>query len=603
MFTDGYHGVPRRVWSTAKRYPFKHLGDTTTAMYTSTYRVDPAAWSPAELASEDTASDRPYGAGFYLINESEPLLPRESGVAEFTRTYSMLPTTQVREGSVMLNRPALSGDFPQTVGSYRVFQPDSTLQQYDAYERRAVQSDSGAPTGFYATSGSYVPALLGTSAASTAYNASAATLQSNLNAITPISDRGGVTVTGSYNTPGGFGITFASYAAATIDVSSLTHSTGSTTSGWASTSNGGYSQSVQIGQGSPDGSSSAPSVNISSLTYTGIATQESSAFTGQFTFRVSFTGAITGGTFRLVAYGETSSAIALGTSAAGIKAIIEASMPALAARGTVLVQSNAPLAGAQFLFIDVSVSPRLTGGTYAVTMFGQTTAGIPYNSDPSAIQSALNALTEVIKRGGATVTGTGFDSATGRILFSIGFSNPLIAVDVSGLAPVATALVASADSGINRLQTVRIQVESTTRTFFVPTGHNLLLGDTLMIRNNSADYTGISGVFTLPDENTVVLTVRPSDSYVAASTITELGRCSRSGYSPGAAVAAASEETRFSFSELTPDVYQGDAAALLQGLLSGADTINVRVGDSVRWPTDDSPIRAMTTTKVSAAYI
>ena len=77
-----------------------------------------------------------------------------------------------------------------------------------------------------------------------------------------------------------------------------------------------------------------------------------------------------------------------------------------------------------------------TGGTFTLTLSGQTTAPIAYNATAAAIQTALEALSNV-GAGNVQVTGTGtVATANQTVLFKGTFEEK----DVAQLASNATAL-------------------------------------------------------------------------------------------------------------------------------------------------------------------
>lgn len=94
---------------------------------------------------------------------------------------------------------------------------------------------------------------------------------------------------------------------------------------------------------------------------------------------------------------------------------------------------------------SVALSPTPTAGTFTLTYAGQTTAGIAYNAIATAVQSALQALSN-IGTGNATVTGTGpwtvtFTGALG------GQPIALMTGSGTGLTPVGTVTVTEVTAG------------------------------------------------------------------------------------------------------------------------------------------------------------
>ena len=98
-YQDGFFGVPVRVSQRPRTYPFRGSGDTTTAVYTASYVVDLASWTPTPAGTVD-----PENAGFYLVDESRPTV-LQGALAEFTRTYANVPLQQIAATTISVNRP------------------------------------------------------------------------------------------------------------------------------------------------------------------------------------------------------------------------------------------------------------------------------------------------------------------------------------------------------------------------------------------------------------------------------------------------------------------------------------------------------------------
>lgn len=552
----------------------------------------------------------------YLISEEEPIITSSEAV-EIHRTFGRVPSTQVMPSSIQMFRPSITGTVPQNVGSYRVFQPVSTIESYDAYERKTVTTDSGAPSGNYPTGGTATLALSGSATSATAYNASSTTWQTNLNAVTTISNRGNCVVTGAYNASGGFTITFNSYSAMTTDLSSLTGGTGNSFGSTISTSNGGYTQSVRISATGVD--AGTPSVTDSTTGGTNVYTTAQQAFdqfNGDATFTffiVSTSTPISGGTYTLTIYGQTTAAIAYDAGISTVQAAVNLALTNAAARGTMVVAAAGLILinGVMGVAVIIDITPTMSGGTFTATIFGQTTGTIAYNASLSTIQTAFNALSEVsTKRGGVVVSGAGFVS--GVMSFTISFTNALLVADTSLLTPSgSTMTVATADGGINRIQTVTFNATNNTRTFYVAEGHGISASDTIMIRNESEDYADISGTFTVPNANTLSLTILPSDAYASAATITEIGRRTKAGYQPGYSNIPAKLNTDFYLPGVTAGITtaddipiidsQSDNTTVLSAIFVGSGTLNWEGGRLGQW--GNTNILQVESTTINAADI
>ena len=609
-YVDGYYGAPRLVSRTPREYPFAQNGDVATAVYTATYLIDQSAFTPTARGTVD-----PDTAGFYLLAETKPEI-EQGDLATFRRTYSNVPARQSVVGSYQLSKPALSGSFPQDYGSFRIFQPDTTLLRYDVYATQTVLSDSGAPA-FAPTGGTYTLSFGGATTAAIAYNASSATVQTELNALTPISNRGSVTVTGTYNAAGGFTVTFNSHAQITISTGSLT---GGTISKVESLLNSGYSQLVAAFIA--PAATTYPRIDFAGLTYTGSLFNGASGDSTQgfYTFAAinggPGYGTITGGTFTIsiVQSGTTTAltttaAIAYNASLATVQLALDAMAPGLyTARQA---SNNSPVAGGVLsaipyaIGLDILYTPAAaTGGTYTLTAFTQTTSSLAYNASAATVSTALNTLGNVINRGGCTVTG---DLANG---FTIAFANPVITADATSLVPSASAVSPTLTDGtIGRTQQIVITASTAYRNLYVA-NHGITIDDVLYLRTGATSYPLVT-TFTVPDANTIRLSVTAASTYAAALTIYALGRRTLAAYEPGTRMIRCRRITDFylpgvssgitTADDITVPVSQSDGPALLLAIFAGAGTFNKEVGDLANWR--ESPILSITRTEIAVADI
>lgn len=428
----------------------------------------------------------------YLAEETDPVF-QTSTSANIKRKFARIPSAQTIPGSINLSKPSLAGTFPQVYGAYRLFQPDITLLKYDAYASQTVMSDTGAPA-VYPTGGTYTITFAGQTTGAIAYNASNATVQTALNALSTVSDRGNAVVTGSYNSGGGFTVTFNDYAASTTNLASLTGPSS-------------YSTGVNM----PDGG-----------------------------------------------YSQTWTFSAL---AAAI----------------------------------------WTGGTFTITIFGQTTGAIAYNASAATVAAALNALSEVqTKRGGVAVTipadqTTILSTDATRIIFTFSFANAVMTSSAASLTPTGSTITQAIVGTSGKTQTVVFLAGSTAiRSLLVPGGHGLSLTDTLYIKGGSTYYAGIApGAFTLPDAYTISLNINGAQAYVSASTITEVGRRTKQNYAPGSAMIPCNKTTTFYLPGVSPGVAtaadipipasQSDPGVLLSAIFAGTGMINYVVGERAQW--------------------
>lgn len=614
FFLDGDQDTPTRVSCTPPEYPFAKNGDIVTKSYEATYVVNIGRFSPTARGTVD-----PENAGHYLLQETKPEIFQGKS-ATFRRLYSTVPTEQTVVSSTMITKPSLSGDFPQAVGGYRVFQPDPTLEKYDVYAKQTVTSDTGV-AGFYPSGGSYTLGLAGDVTSGIAYNANNSTVDSDLDGLTSVTNRGGVTVTGSYNSPAGFTVTFATHATGSVNTGSLTGYTDSTTSSSVTPTNSGYTQNVTISR--TNGTISSPSASLSNVSLTVAAGSITVDPVGLGTQNRllhchigSSSGAFNGGTYTITIFGQTTAGIAYNASFAAVQSALNA-LSNVMLRGGVTVTANvffpgeaSPNASGTHIRFDFRFPDGVfTGGTFTVTLFGQTTAGIAYNAAPATIEAAIDALSEVVERGGCTVSGAGLSGDAKTISFGVAFANPLIDVDPASLTPVGSSIIATiTDGGIGRVQTLVFAAASSVRDLFVA-GHGMTEDDDLYIKADGVYYAGVP--FTLPDANTIRIEVAASAPYASATSITEAGKRTKEGYEPGPKSWRCKRITSFYLPGVTPGiadsddipipVYQGDSATLLQAIFSGDGTINVQVGDLEQWR--ESPILSLTRTTINVASL
>lgn len=143
------------------------------------------------------------------------------GYYKFRRFYAMVPPTLAVDSTILVNRPEIPiTPFPGRYGDWIVDQPETTVGEYDVYNRHTVTSDTGVPS-FYPTGGNYTLSFSAATTATISFSATAGAVDSAIDLLTPVINRGGVSVSGTYNSAGGFTVTFVSYSAATASVASL----------------------------------------------------------------------------------------------------------------------------------------------------------------------------------------------------------------------------------------------------------------------------------------------------------------------------------------------------------------------------------------------
>jgi hypothetical protein len=619
-FTNAIQDGPARVF-----YPFINAPtkDTTTKGTVRNYVVVPSSYTPAAALSTDPADNTQY-----LIEETD--LTVEGGLGRYARTYCKVPGQQIEPGTIVLSKPTIPGNdaFPRNFGSYLVVQPDTTLEQYDSYKRATVTSDSGVP-GFYPTGGTYTLSFSGNTTSAINYAANAATVQTALNGFSTIQNRGNVTVSGSYNSSGGFDVTFGSISAATLNVSPITVTTDSTLASSVTSSQSGYAQAFQITTTANNFTNTSPSINVSAITYTGspgFLTGRFEAYQApsrKFYGEIQATGnlpQITGGTFTLSLFGQTTAAISYSANDSTLSSNISTALNNLSSvtdRGgtTVTLTRSNPTSGSFYFYADFTGS-KITGGTFSINIFSQNTSALNYNSSPSDIETALNNLSNVQSRGNVVVTsssGTSTILASGNALavFSIGFSNDAFGGNAVSLSPSGSAVnISKTDGTIGRTQRIAFASSSATRTLYAA-GHEIDSGETIYIRNSGSVFANIApSKVTVIDANTIQLSVLASDTWASVASITEMGPRTKVNYEPGSVVIRSKTTTDFYLPGVTSGITTADdipipvdesgTAAFLQGVFSGQDNINVRVGELRPWR---GPILLVDRTSIASADV
>jgi hypothetical protein len=491
-------------------FPFLNLGDSEAFILTRFFKQTVAGWTADRLAARyipGRDADAQY-PNAYLIAESK-ISRTETAMCQFTRTYARIPGQQIIPSSMFITKPDIPGEFPQNFGDYLITKPVSTVSSYNAYVRKTVSSDSGAVTGAYPSGGTYTLTFGGDTTTNIAYNASNSTVQSALNALTSVGNRGNCVVTGSYNSVAGLTVTFNSYALASVDMSSVTNTFSSAYNDGRSSANGGYTQ--------------------------------------------------------VMSYGFYSSGV-------------------------------------------------IDGGTFTVTIFGQTTGSIAYNASAATVQTALNLLSEVTDRGGCTVAtgGSTINYDPRRLAFTINFTNAIITADASSLTPSGAYITPTITDGtVGRTQSITFVGSGASRTLNVSGGHGIDSSSSIYIKADSVYYELASSAFNVTDSSTVALIATLDLAYSAAVAITEVGPLFKSAYSPSVTLSRIKRVTDYYLPGVSPGIsssdeiplptYQGDAASLLAAIFSGSTSINYEVGELTRWL--DSPILARTLTTLNAATL
>ncbi len=430
------------------------------------------------------------------------------------RIFSRVPLTRVLPSSIRLNKPSFSGTLPQQVGNYLINQPDLTQQAFDAYLRQYVSVDTGSAAGVggVLTGGTYTMSFDGGTTSALAYNATASAVAAALNALTGIVNRGGVTVTGDYLT--GFTITFASLAAPT-GTSSLTVSGGGSVSATPGTASSGFIGNMQFN----------------------------------------------------------------------------------------------PVGG------------NITGGTFTITLFGQTTSSLAYNASVGTVQSALNALSLTSNKGSVTCAAVPDPVLYGSGQIQVGwvFSYAAFTASLSSALPASstytvTRLDPYSFNGLTgfhgRQQSIVFSGATVgTRTITTPAPHGITTADNIYVKAGSTYFMIAAGNFTVPTTTTIAFSAAAAAVAISTDAITEVGKRIRQNYQPGTVNVRCVRTSYFylpgvtagitSAADIVPPTYQGDSSTMLQLIFGGTGTINYDVGELVAW--ESSPILSLTVVTVNAA--
>lgn len=615
-FTNAIQDGPARIF-----YPFINAAtkDNVTKGTVRNYVVVPSSYTPAAALSTDPADNTQY-----LVEETD--LTIEGGLARYARSYSKVPQTQIEPGTIVLSKPTIPGNeaFPRNFGSYLIVQPDTTLEAYDAYKRANVTSDTGVP-GFYPTGGTYTLSFNGNTTSALNYAANAATVQTAFNALTPVQNRGNVTVGGSYNSSDGLSITFGSYSTGTLNTASIVVSTDSTLSSSVVSSNGGYSQAFEFRNVTGTLTNTNATQNVAGV-QSGANVVSSVQYFGplgrprEWRFQVvnAIGWNITGGTFTTSIIGGTSSAINvlsnvnvltsdLVTAINGISQVSDIG-------GATISNVFTSVSSGGGLQYDVKIGDgRIVSGTFVVSLFSETTSALNYNSNVTAIENAINSLSNVQSRGNVVVTTS---SGTSTIInntntvsaFVVNFSNNQIGSNAVSLTPTGSLAISSTtDGGIGRTQKITFSAATATRTIY-SASHGIDAGENIFLRNAASVFANVaSSKVTVIDSNTIQLAVSSSDSWANVASFTEIGPRTKQGYEPGSVVIRSKTTTDFYLPGVTSGITTADdipipvdesgTAAFLQAAFSGQDNINVRVGELRPWK---GPILMVDRTSVNA---
>jgi hypothetical protein len=313
--------------------------------------------------------------------------------------------------------------------------------------------------------------------------------------------------------------------------------------------------------------------------------------------------AATGGTFTITAFGDTTAAINWNASAATIQTALNL-LAGVTARGGYTVSSAGTSNGVPGFRADLPAI-AISGGTYTLTVLGQTTAAIDYNDSIADIQTAINALSNVTARGGVIVSGAGF--ASGKISITITFANiPSFTGSAASLTPSGTiSIVPTNSQGINQAISFATNIASS-RVVTTTAVHGISASDNIYVNETAVVAAGFSVI----DTRTIALNAT-SGMLTTADAITFIGRIVGVNYVAGPKETRCNYVTDFYLPGVTSGIataadipipdYHGDDESLVEAIFAGTTEININTGQLAQW--NDTPILARTITKINAALL
>lgn len=258
-------------------------------------------------------------------------------------------------------------------------------------------------------------------------------------------------------------------------------------------------------------------------------------------------------------------------------------------------------------------SPIATGGTFTLTYKSSTTAGLAYNADSSTIESAINALSDVVSDGITFAANNTLGAAVNRRLelqSDVPLSAP-VTMDASSLSPTSARTVHYETGLVGSGSYVTITIA---HRFTVP-GHGFDEADALILVNPNMTGEGLtvpfllvpSGLWEVVDTSTIAILHGIYDP----SLYTLVGDPTSSGsYLPGTYRIVCRLVSNYYLPGVSPGIStpadipipaRSGIDALVDALLAGeTGTIVYDVSDFVRWR--GGPIIELTTTEINLEH-
>lgn len=603
FYQDGDYTTPVLIWTSGRDYPFSNDGDLASYTYRRNYLVRAASYTPAAIGSVD-----PDEAGSYLLAETPPDRTR-APIAQIERTYGRIPASRLVYGAITYALPQIqvpsgtSSSFPRGFDFFngRAYQPFEISSTTHLYTRRNVTADTGRPAD--ASGGTFTITFNGQTTSALAYNATAATIQNAINALSSVSTPWSSFAVSSTAIPAAssFQALVANQnPAALVNTSSIIVSAGATITPFpVDESMQGTRVAINIrsyfAAGNP-----APAItaNLSGLTATGngslINSNSVKGDTALVVIGVTAYPTTISGTYTLTVGANTTVPLAYNATAAEVLAALNA-LASVQAIGVIAeVNGSTSTSPIYSPYPQIALFarwvPKVTGGTFTIRLFSVTTAPLAYNASAASIKTAVDAIPGVSARGGASVTTS---STPDAVRVNIDFAPPYFSVNSASLTPSSYDYSISPAQGNKAHQYWQRYPFNVKRRLTCPS-HGYVPGNTVYLKA-SVDYAyGYTEGLTVLDADTLV--VDPAISpWNTIGTISELGvrialytpravrvrtRRTLNYYLPGVSVGISNlADLPLGFPPLSDEVF-------FNQLLSGVVWVPYETSDPARWQGD-----------------
>lgn len=355
---------------------------------------------------------------------------------------------------------------------------------------------------------------------------------------------------------------------------------------------------------------------------------------------------ITGGDFDLTIGPDTESAIAFDVAAATLQTAINA-LPLVDSIGTVAVTgaassfsilftsvtqptgdassltlsgagapactvSGVVMAGTKFLFTyRFTGSTSFNGGTFTLTIFGQTTAALAFDATRQEIEDAINAVLDLnvtvsIPFTGISYTGNPILAGGLEIRFFVAVDFPAVSVDASGLTPSGSGSITQIYAAGWHL--TLSSTSSGTRTITAPT-HGIAATDDIVVTVAGVVVNLSAGQFGVPNSNQLTFTSTAGAAFYGGS-VTAVGSGNGDRYAADTPQIPIEQTTTYYLCGVSADVEEaadipipsrGTPAQLLGAIFGGSTLFNYEVGEIEQW--DEFPLISITLTTINPQHL